>query len=109
VFFDDIPQLKEHPALVQKSDGAFNYTTTDLATIRYRVERWNPDQILYVVDHRQGGQLRPPAPPSLGARRIHSQNISVASAIQTRLSANSMSSPDFTPSAFVKGKGAWGR
>jgi arginyl-tRNA synthetase len=41
------------PALVRKSDGAFTYTTTDLATIRYRVEEWNPDTMLYVVDARQ--------------------------------------------------------
>jgi arginyl-tRNA synthetase len=37
------------PSLVQKSDGAFTYTTTDLATIKYRVEHWHPDKILYVV------------------------------------------------------------
>lgn len=42
------------PALIQKSDGAFTYMTSDLATIRYRVETWNPDVILYVVDFRQG-------------------------------------------------------
>lgn len=41
------------PALVRKSDGAFTYMTTDLATIQYRVERWHPDAILYVVDSRQ--------------------------------------------------------
>jgi arginyl-tRNA synthetase len=39
----------EPPALVRKKDGAFTYTTTDLATIRYRVEQWHPDAILYVV------------------------------------------------------------
>jgi len=27
IFFDEIPQLKEQPALIQKSDGGFNYTT----------------------------------------------------------------------------------
>jgi arginyl-tRNA synthetase len=41
------------PALIRKSDGAFTYMTTDLATIQYRVERWKPDAILYVVDSRQ--------------------------------------------------------
>ncbi len=41
------------PMLIQKSDGAFLYATTDLATIKYRVATWNPDVILYVVDHRQ--------------------------------------------------------
>jgi arginyl-tRNA synthetase len=41
------------PLIVQKKDGAFLYATTDLATLQYRVERWNPDTVLYVVDHRQ--------------------------------------------------------
>lgn len=41
------------PMIVQKQDGAFLYATTDLATIRYRMEQWRPDAILYVVDHRQ--------------------------------------------------------
>lgn len=53
VFFDDVPELKEHPALVQKSDGASNYTTTDLATLEYRWETWNPDLVVYVTDGRQ--------------------------------------------------------
>ena len=44
---------KEPPALIQKKDGAYTYTTTDLATIRYRVETWKPQAILYVVDFRQ--------------------------------------------------------
>jgi arginyl-tRNA synthetase len=39
--------------IVQKTDGAFTYATTDLATLRYRMERWKPHAILYVVDHRQ--------------------------------------------------------
>jgi len=43
----------EPPLLVRKADGAFLYATTDLATIRWRLEHWKPDRILYVVDHRQ--------------------------------------------------------
>jgi arginyl-tRNA synthetase len=43
----------ETPMIVQKKDGAFLYSTTDLATIQYRMETWQPDAILYVVDHRQ--------------------------------------------------------
>jgi arginyl-tRNA synthetase len=43
----------EAPMIVQKKDGAFLYSTTDLATIQYRLETWQPDAILYVVDHRQ--------------------------------------------------------
>ncbi len=53
VFFDDIPALKNHPAIVQKSDGAANYATTDLATLTYRLETWKPDEIVYVTDGRQ--------------------------------------------------------
>lgn len=44
---------EEPPALIRKRDGAFTYTTTDLATIRYRAETWKPDAMLYVVDARQ--------------------------------------------------------
>lgn len=43
----------ETPMIVQKRDGAFLYSTSDLATIEYRVKTWDPDVILYVVDHRQ--------------------------------------------------------
>jgi arginyl-tRNA synthetase len=53
IFFDDVPQLKEQPALIRKSDGGFNYTTTDLATLAYRLETWQPDEIIYVTDGRQ--------------------------------------------------------
>ena len=42
------------PMIVQKKDGAYLYATTDLATIQYRMETWQPDAILYVVDFRQG-------------------------------------------------------
>jgi arginyl-tRNA synthetase len=40
---------EEPPAIIRKRDGAFTYTTTDLATIKYRAERWKPDAMLYVV------------------------------------------------------------
>jgi arginyl-tRNA synthetase len=53
IFFEDNPQLKEHPTLIRKSDGGFNYTTTDLATLAYRLETWKPDEIIYVTDGRQ--------------------------------------------------------
>jgi arginyl-tRNA synthetase len=41
------------PALIRKSDGGFNYTTTDLATLAFRLEKWQPTEIVYVVDDRQ--------------------------------------------------------
>jgi arginyl-tRNA synthetase len=46
------------PALIRKSDGGFNYMTTDLATIDYRLRTWSPDEIVYVVDDRQGPHFR---------------------------------------------------
>jgi arginyl-tRNA synthetase len=46
------------PALVRKRDGAFTYTTSDLATIQYRVETWKPDVILYVVGAPQALHFR---------------------------------------------------
>ena len=48
--------LESHdaPMIIRKKDGAFLYATTDLATIQYRMEKWSPDVILYVVDFRQG-------------------------------------------------------
>ncbi|WP_321575854.1 arginine--tRNA ligase [Sneathiella sp. P13V-1] len=46
---------KEMPPLIlQKSDGAVMYGTTDLATIEMRQLEHDPDSILYVVDARQG-------------------------------------------------------
>lgn len=41
------------PCMILKSDGAALYTTTDLATLVERVEKYNPDEVLYVVDKRQ--------------------------------------------------------
>jgi arginyl-tRNA synthetase len=41
------------PLIIQKSDGAFLYATTDLAAIRYRVEKLRADRIIYVTDARQ--------------------------------------------------------
>jgi len=49
IFFGE----KEPPALIRKTDCAFTYTTTDLATVKYRVETFKADTALYVVDFRQ--------------------------------------------------------
>ena len=49
VFLRDNPALAEKPCLVRKSDGGFLYATTDLATLEYRIQRWNADAIWYVV------------------------------------------------------------
>jgi arginyl-tRNA synthetase len=42
-----------NPFIIQKSDGGFNYATTDLATLAYRIETWHADEIIYVTDGRQ--------------------------------------------------------
>ncbi len=39
--------------IVRKKDGAFLYATTDLATLKYRLAEFAPNEILYVVDKRQ--------------------------------------------------------
>ncbi len=44
---------KVPPCMILKSDGASLYNTTDLATIIMRMENWDPDHIIYVVDKRQ--------------------------------------------------------
>ena len=42
-----------NPFIVRKTDGGFNYATTDLATLAYRLETWRADEIIYVTDGRQ--------------------------------------------------------
>jgi len=40
-------------AIVRKSDGGFNYTTSDLACIESRVAEYDPERVIYVTDARQ--------------------------------------------------------
>lgn len=46
-------EWQANPQMIQKSDGGFNYSTTDLATIGFRLETWQPQEIVYVTDGRQ--------------------------------------------------------
>ena len=41
------------PCIIQKSDGASLYSTTDLATLVQREEDYHPDQVIYLADKRQ--------------------------------------------------------
>jgi arginyl-tRNA synthetase len=41
------------PLVIKKTDGSFLYSTTDLAAVKYRTEKWNPAKILYVVGNEQ--------------------------------------------------------
>ena len=49
-FLDD---EKLPPCIVRKSDGGYNYATTDLATVFSREQEFQPAAILYVTDERQ--------------------------------------------------------
>src|SRR5437660_4940158 len=49
VFFPDDPELADRPLIIRKRDGGFNYATTDLATVDYRVNDLKADSIWYVV------------------------------------------------------------
>lgn len=45
------------PLIIQKSDGAYNYATTDLAAIRYRINEDRADWIIYVTDMGQSSHF----------------------------------------------------
>ena len=49
VFFRDYPELADKPCIIRKRDGGFNYATTDLATVDYRINDLKADAIWYVV------------------------------------------------------------
>jgi arginyl-tRNA synthetase len=49
VFFRDIPELADKPCIIRKSDGGFNYATSDVATVDYRINELKRDTVWYVV------------------------------------------------------------
>jgi arginyl-tRNA synthetase len=49
VFFRENPELADKPLIIRKRDGGFNYATTDLATVDYRVNDLKAYSIWYVV------------------------------------------------------------
>src|SRR5437588_2383225 len=49
VFFRDIPELADKPCIIRKRDGGYNYATTDLATVDYRINDLKAAAIWYVV------------------------------------------------------------
>jgi arginyl-tRNA synthetase len=49
VFFRDIPELADKPCIIRKSDGGFNYATSDIATVDYRITELKRDTVWYVV------------------------------------------------------------
>lgn len=52
-FGDEMP-----PAMLLKSDGGTNYFTRDLATVKYRLKRWNPDLFIYEIGADQKLHMR---------------------------------------------------
>jgi arginyl-tRNA synthetase len=49
----DLSEEKLAVAIVRKSDGGYNYTTSDLACVESRVKDYAPERIIYVTDDRQ--------------------------------------------------------
>ena len=49
----DDDKIEIPPLLFKKANGGYMYPATDLASIYQRIEDYNPDHILYVVDNRQ--------------------------------------------------------
>lgn len=48
---------KPVPLIIRKSDGGYGYATTDLATIKYRVQQLQADRIVYVIGAPQALHL----------------------------------------------------
>lgn len=59
VYLDEYKNKDGEPmgVIVQKRDGGFLYTTTDIACAKYRFEELNADRILYFIDSRQHQHL----------------------------------------------------
>lgn len=59
VYLDEYKNKDGEPmgVIVQKRDGGFLYTTTDIACAKYRFEELNADRVLYFIDSRQHQHL----------------------------------------------------
>lgn len=59
IFWEELPSTpkklkkQKEPFLVRKRDGAYLYSTTDIAALKFRKQQWQADEALYVVDARQ--------------------------------------------------------
>lgn len=60
VFLDEFKNKEGETAgvIVQKKDGGFLYTTTDLACLKYRIETLHADRIIYFTDSRQARHMQ---------------------------------------------------
>ncbi|WP_221075748.1 arginine--tRNA ligase [Agarivorans aestuarii] len=59
VFLDEYKNKDGDPmgVIIQKKDGGFLYTTTDIACAKYRYQNLNADRVLYFIDSRQHQHL----------------------------------------------------
>ncbi|AGE94219.1 arginine--tRNA ligase [Citrobacter farmeri] len=59
VFLDEYKNKEGEPmgVIIQKKDGGYLYTTTDIACARYRYETLHADRVLYYIDSRQHQHL----------------------------------------------------
>ncbi|MFK9743623.1 arginine--tRNA ligase, partial [Escherichia coli] len=59
VFLDEYKNKEGEPmgVIVQKKDGGYLYTTTDIACAKYRYETLHADRVLYYIDSRQHQHL----------------------------------------------------
>lgn len=59
VFLDEIKNKEGEPmgVIIQKKDGGYLYTTTDIACAKYRYETLHADRVLYYIDSRQHQHL----------------------------------------------------
>lgn len=60
VFLDEFKNKDGEPmgVIIQKRDGGFLYTTTDIACAKYRYEELGADRVLYFIDSRQAQHLQ---------------------------------------------------
>ncbi|ABF13938.1 arginine--tRNA ligase [Candidatus Palibaumannia cicadellinicola] len=60
IFLNEFQDKQGNPlgVIIQKKDGAYLYTTTDIACIKYRYEQLKADRIIYYVDSRQHQHLK---------------------------------------------------
>lgn len=74
VFPDEYKNKDGEPmgVIIQKSDGGFLYTTTDIACAKYRYETTGADRVMYFIDSRQHQHLMQARPSP--ARRAMCRN-----------------------------------
>ncbi len=56
VFFEEDENL--HPCIIRKKDGTFLYSTSDLATVRFKIDNYNLNKAVYVTDDRQTSHFK---------------------------------------------------